>query len=525
LQTVSRNSTIAWGKAIEYFSNLVRKSYRARNPQRLTKSIIKIQSVSGKLAIRTIDTKRLMNAVWKQLTLWNFSAAIWSKSSYLYRLVGFLSRWRQGSWFLQWAEPIGALLISLIIATAPFFSTNQIGFLLLATAGYWLLLTLSDEGQIGMTPIHLLVLLYWGIATIATAFSPVKMAALEGLIKLTLNLLFFAFTAKILRSPRLTNQVITTLLLTALVVSVYGIRQQIFGAEQLATWNDPTSDLAGDTRVYSYLGNPNLLASYLLPAIAFSMAAIFVWSGWLPKVLAVMLTLANTACLFFTESRGGWIGMMVLIGIFLLLLFYWFQGLLPIFWQKWLLPIVFGGLAVVILGAILVVDPLRIRVMSIFAGRQDSSNNFRMNVWDAVWKMIHAYPFLGIGPGNDAFKKIYPLFMQPKYTALSAYSVFLETMVETGLIGFTAFLWLLVTTIAQGIDRVRLLRDNRDKQGFWLMGAIATMAGILSHGFVDTVWYRPQVSTLWWLTLGLIASRCYLPESRVADRPSRVGEE
>jgi putative inorganic carbon (HCO3(-)) transporter len=34
------------------------------------------------------------------------------------------------------------------------------------------------------------------------------------------------------------------------------------------------------------------------------------------------------------------------------------------------------------------------------------------------------------------------------------------------------------------------------------------MAGILAHGFFDTVWYRPQVSTLWWLVLGLIASRC-----------------
>jgi putative inorganic carbon (HCO3(-)) transporter len=314
-----------------------------------------------------------------------------------------------------------------------------------------------------------------------------------------------------MRSPRLTNWILTTLVLTALAVSVYGIRQQIFGAEQLATWNDPTSELAGDTRVYSYLGNPNLLASYLLPGIAFSSAALFVWQGWLPKILAALLTLANGACLFFTESRGGWIGLMVLGIVFLLLLFYWFKNYLPLFWQTWLLPLVLGGLAVVILGAILLVEPLRIRVMSIFAGREDSSNNFRINVWDAVIRMIQTYPLLGIGPGNDAFKKIYPLFMKPKYTALSAYSVLLEIMVETGIIGFTCFLWLLVTTIGQGIHQIKLLRDKMDSQGFWLIGAIAAMAGILAHGFFDTVWYRPQVSTLWWLVLGLIASRCYSP--------------
>jgi putative inorganic carbon (HCO3(-)) transporter len=459
----------------------------------------------------TTATKNPMNAFWKQITLLNFSPASWSKYSYLHRFVGLFSQWRQGSRFVEWTELMGALLISLLIATAPFFSTSQIGFLLLAIAGYWLLLTLVDEGKIGVTPIHILVLLYWGIATVSTAFSPVKTAALEGLIKLTLNLIFFAFTARIMRSPRLTNWILTTLVLTALVVSVYGIRQQIFGAEQLATWNDPTSELAGDTRVYSYLGNPNLLASYLFPGIAFSAAALFVWQGWLPKILAALLTLANGACLFFTESRGGWIGLMVLGIVFLLLLFYWFKNYLPLFWQIWLLPLILGGLAVVILGAILLVDPLRIRVMSIFAGREDSSNNFRINVWDAVIRMIQTYPLLGIGPGNDAFKKIYPLFMKPKYTALSAYSVLLEIMVETGIIGFTCFLWLLVTTIGQGIHQIKLLRDKMDSQGFWLIGAIAAMAGILAHGFFDTVWYRPQVSTLWWLVLGLIASRCYSP--------------
>ncbi|MCA2553857.1 MAG: putative bicarbonate transporter, IctB family [Microcystis sp. M04BS1] len=462
-----------------------------------------------------------MNAFWKQITLLNFSPASWSKYSYLHRFVGLFSQWRQGSRFVEWTELMGALLISLLIATAPFFSTSQIGFLLLAIAGYWLLLTLVDEGKIGVTPIHILVLLYWGIATVSTAFSPVKTAALEGLIKLTLNLIFFAFTARIMRSPRLTNWILTTLVLTALVVSVYGIRQQIFGAEQLATWNDPTSELAGDTRVYSYLGNPNLLASYLLPGIAFSGATLFVWQGWLPKILAALLTLANGACLFFTGSRGGWIGLMVLGIVFLLLLFYWFKNYLPLFWQTWLLPLILGGLAVVILGAILLVDPLRIRVMSIFAGREDSSNNFRINVWDAVIRMIQTYPLLGIGPGNDAFKKIYPLFMKPKYTALSAYSVVLEIMVETGIIGFTCFLWLLVTTIGQGIHQIKLLRDKMDGQGFWLIGAIAAMAGILAHGFFDTVWYRPQVSTLWWLVLGLIASRCYSP-ARDFDRDNSL---
>lgn len=448
-----------------------------------------------------------MTSTWKQITLVKLSPNQWRGASFVYHLVGSFSHWRSSSWLLQWADSIGALLVCLVLAFSPFVSTNLIGILLLAGAGYWLVLTLSENDVPCITPIHLLVLLYWGIATVAVAFSPVRAAAFVGWVKLTLYLIMFALTSRVLRSPRLTSVVLSVYLLTALVVSIYGVRQQMSGVEQLATWNDPLSDLAGTTRVYSYLGNPNLLASYLLPAIALSVAALFVWQGWFQKTLALTMFLVNTTCLYFTQSRGGWIGMMALSFIFLLLLYYWFKNTLSPFWQKWLLPIVLGTLAGFILIAIMLVEPLRIRVMSIFAGRNDSSNNFRMNVWASVIKIIKAYPIIGIGPGNEAFNKIYPLFMHPKYSALSAYSVLLEITVETGVIGLTCFLWLLVVTITQGIRQIHLLREQKNLQGFWLIAAIATMAGMLAHGFVDTVWYRPQISTLWWLMLALIASR------------------
>ena len=41
--------------------------------------------------------------------------------------------------------------------------------------------------------------------------------------------------------------------------------------------------------------------------------------------------------------------------------------------------------------------------------------------------MIQARPWIGIGPGNSAFNLIYPLYQQPGYTALSAYSVPLDS--------------------------------------------------------------------------------------------------
>lgn len=445
----------------------------------------------------------------------DLSLSRWRGGSFVYRLVGLFSPWREGSYLLQWAEPLGMVIMGLVLALAPFVSSTLVGVLLIAGAGYWGILTLSERNIIGLTPIHLLVLLYWGVATVAVAFSPVKAEAFSGWVKLTLYLLWFALSARVLRSPSLRNWTIALYLLVSLVISVYGIRQEIFGVEQLATWNDPESELAESTRAYSYLGNPNLLAGYLLSAIALSLSALWVWQTWLQKGVALTALLANTYCLYATDSRGGWIAMVGLLTIYLLLLYYWYRDTLPQFWRIWLLPLVFAFFAGLILAAITFVEPLRLRVMSIFAGREDSSNNFRLTVWYAVLEMIRDHPWLGIGPGNEAFNAVYPLYQRPNYTALSAYSIYLEIMVETGLIGFSVFLGLLGTVAYHGWQKIRSLRAIGEREGFWVIGAIAAMAGMLTHGLVDTVWYRPEISTLWWLMVALVAS--YYPQIDSAD--------
>jgi putative inorganic carbon (HCO3(-)) transporter len=113
---------------------------------------------------------------------------------------------------------------------------------------------------------------------------------------------------------------------------------------------------------------------------------------------------------------------------------------------------------------------------------------------------------IGIGPGHNSFNQVYPLYQRPRYTALSAYSVFLEVAVETGLAGLGCFLWLMIVTFNNAFVQVQRLRQSRSVDGFWLMGALATVTGMLAHGTVDTIWFRPEVNTLWWLMVAIIAS-------------------
>jgi putative inorganic carbon (hco3(-)) transporter len=454
-----------------------------------------------------------MYSFWQRLTLSDLSLAGVVDASYVHRWVGSLRSWRQQSWLMQWGDEIGAILTSLIFILSPFeksipgLSTDTVGFLMIAVAMFWVLLTLADERSAGVTPIHVTVLVFWAISAISTGLSPARDAAIGGLSKLSLYLLLFVMLARLCRSSRIRNWLIGIYLNTALVVSGYGVHQSIYGAKQLGNWVDAESTLAKTTRVYSYLNNPNLLAGYLLPAIAFSVAAFFIWRGWVQKTLAIVMVVVNTYCLQVTYCRGAWIGLVLGVFVGAGLVYYWLRPQLPKFWRSWGLPIVLGAILTIGGLAILVIPSLHDRVLSIFIGSKDSSNNVRLEVWKAVDKMIHTRPILGFGPGDRVFKKVYPIYQtSPRFSAIGAYSVFLETIVEIGYIGFACLIWMLVVTANCGIAGVQRLRQAGDPQAFWLMAAIVSIVATIAQGATDTVWYRPEVQTLWWLTVGIVAS-------------------
>lgn len=439
------------------------------------------------------------------LILWRYPALQWWQGSRIGQLSGHLQHWGEVSWLGRSLLPMSVGLAALYIALSSQAATGPLGLLLLAmgalTVVQWLLCPPVPS------PIHLPLGIYWGIATLATALSPVGTLAIEGWIKLTLYLLGFLLLHRIMLNPRYRNWLVAALLLTGVWVSIYGMRQVFYGAEELATWTDPNSPLADATRVYSYLRNPNLLAGYLIPMIPIGAIAAWAWSGWGSKVFAVLATGLNALCLVNTLSRGGWLGLLGALVVLGLLLVQWNQIVLPMKLQKWALPTVLGIGVLTIVSAVLFVEPVQLRVMSIFAGREDSSNNFRINVWMAVLDMIRDFPVLGIGPGNDAFNRVYPLYQNPNYSALGAYSVPLELTVETGATGACVYLWFLIVMTLHGLRRWVQLLIPRQSQALWIAAGLSACAGMMVHGLVDTVWYRPQVQMLWWFSVALISAQ------------------
>ena len=420
------------------------------------------------------------------------------------QLISPLQGWRDGSRLLG-AKFLGGLLV-ILVATLPFLENAQTGVIGAAVAIAWLMMWLSDRRDADdqsvpiWTPIHLPLISYWAIALIATLISPVRIAALDGMVKLTIYMIAFVSMSRMMRLGW-RSVLVGTYLVTTLVVCAYAVQQWYLGAPELATWTDITSETAGTTRVYSFLGNPNLLAGYLIPALPLGAIAAIHWRSWGMKVLGAVVAILGAFCITQTQSRGGLLGLAAESFALVLLLVYWWGKRLP----TWTLPVTFGGTASAIALGTILVPTLRKRVVSIF-GTEDSSNAFRVNVWMSVLNMIKAKPILGIGPGNKAFNLVYPLYQRSGYSALGAYSVPLELTVETGIIGVICYGWLIFSIFRQAWIALNRLRSDRNMDGLWIIAAIATIVGMMTHGLFDTVWYRPQVQLLWWLAIAIISS-------------------
>ncbi|MBU6453838.1 MAG: O-antigen ligase family protein [Cyanobacteria bacterium REEB67] len=360
-----------------------------------------------------------------------------------------------------------------------------------------------------------LVLGYFGANVIAAFASHYLPESFKGLSKVAVYILtYFFLTASLQGSRRKLGGAWVVTLLTGFAVSLYGLYQYKIGVAPLATWEDPTVD-SKETRVFSTLGNPNLLAGYLIPmvpvAFSLSLCAFFIKSKmkWPAAFFGFALTAVIAAATWLTGSRGGYLSLAAMAGAFALAALAYLLRHKP----KLVLPSLLGILLLLVAGVAAVhflAPSYEQRITSIFAGSAHSSNAYRQYVWRASLRMFEDNWWFGVGPGNTAFRLAYGLYMESGFDALGTYCVPLEVGVECGIIGLFFFAALIVNAFA--CAHIAFWRAD-DKVGTLLaIGLAAALVGLMTQGMVDTVFYRPQVHFIFWL---VIASLLELPRKLI----------
>ena len=84
--------------------------------------------------------------------------------------------------------------------------------------------------------------------------------------------------------------------------------------------------------------------------------------------------------------------------------------------------------------------------------------------------------------------------MKTGFDALSAYNIFLEIAVESGIFALIAFVGFLITLVKNAINFI--LKSNDAKAVIIVSSAIISIVAVCIHGMVDTVFFRPPRFTV-----------------------------
>ncbi len=429
------------------------------------------------------------------------------KTQYLY----------ENSLFLQNIDKLIFASVIAVFLSSTVMSSDVIGFIALITVFLTIVKILTKPHEkLDCKNFELWLLAYFMIVIISLAGSTLFHLSLKGFFKTFTYLAFYFSMVQYLKSNR--NKLPYVLAAIGICVSfeaVAGFLQNFAHVDEISTWQD-VSKLNPEevmTRVYGTLKpyNPNLLGGYFVAGIPslYALAAYYFAGKKLKfSLTALAFALLSTITLFLTGCRGSYIGMMViLISMFAVSAKYLWNNYKQIYLTAVGSVIAFGT------AAVLFVSSLRARVLSIFAMRQDSSNSFRFNVYHSSVEMFKDNWLLGIGVGNQNFREIYGLYMKTGFDALSAYNIFLEIAVESGIFALIAFMGFLITLIKNSINFI--LKSTDTKAVIIASAAIISIIAVCIHGLVDTVFFRPQIQFIFWTMVAVARTVIFTTDNRL----------
>ena len=388
------------------------------------------------------------------------------------------------------------------------------------------------------TPLLLPILLLIVAYLISTAFSVARFVSwwgsyqrLQGTYTFLSYVTISLITMGHLRQPIQVRRLQHAVILTSLPIAIYGIVQH-YGIDPLPWGGDV------QTRIAANAGNAIFLAAYLIMAFFFTLERVYSsfahLLGYKPEsgddeqemstALAggayLFVLMVQALAIFWTQSRGPWLGWMLGLYLFVLLLF---TALRPKRHRTWTAIWVSIGVA----GAVLLVAA---NTLPMFSGlryvphvgrlttllESDSgTGRVRVLIWQGAEEMVRPHepliypdgsldsinavrPLVGYGP--EAMWIAYNPFYPPELAQLEArnaspdraHNETWDALVITGLLGFLAYLTLFIAIFYWALRWLGLLVNKRDSILFGGLLLACSLAFVLVF-----YWYDWELALLW----------------------------
>jgi len=321
------------------------------------------------------------------------------------------------------------------------------------------------------------------------------------------------------------DRLLKSLVVTLLVISVYGAYQFLSGA----AWSigEVASGYAIAGRAYAtFRGGANAYAGFLELVVPTVLAAAFHFKEKNWRILcgvAVILGILNG---LYTYSRGGF------LTISLSCLAYTFYRFRKVVWVPFFATILFVG---VMAGnaekfnrqLVMLTDPSSVAIEATVLHRYVTYTGFIRD--------IKANPVTGVGWGAAEYfssgsslysfwevrhqRSIYPI---DYFGGLN--SLIFDMLLKGGAASGLSLLLLLTATVYVSLRAVRA----KEKRSDLAVGIVAGIAGFSSHQLVDNLLQWPQTGTFFWILLGMLAvlgmksaDNSYISTDNTDDRHGR----
>ena len=196
----------------------------------------------------------------------------------------------------------------------PFIALKQLLFHVFVLAGCLVLLirsTLLAPFPIKRDLLPCLVLLYFFYNAWSFAFSPYSDSV--DFTHLSLLILFFFLALSSIGSEKRVFHVLCVIAVILAISAIYALLQSV-GLDYsrfLGAWG---SRGMGETRVFSFFGNPNLFAAVLLINLPLMLAGALVYPGR-PRHLFMVAGFLSAVALLLTDTRAVFLGAAVAMGL------------------------------------------------------------------------------------------------------------------------------------------------------------------------------------------------------------------
>ncbi len=408
--------------------------------------------------------------------------------------------------------------------TMPIFPTMLLGAVTAYTAICYFLKLIRGKRILRIEPIDITVLafavlLFFG-GTVSLSPQSLKPALL-----MVCFLLGYFLTVELITTREWLVRCSVACVCSATLISLYGIALYFLGAGYSSSaWVDSEMFTGIQARAVATLENPNMLGEYLILILPIAVGMFIGRGEGLRRFQAFVCIGIMGVCLILTWSRGAWLG---LIFAALLFLFMWHRR------SVWL--ILAGIASIPILPAILPASIVS-RFTSI-GNMTDSSTSYRVYIWRATVNMIEDNFLSGIGIGEGAWDRLYPLYAYLGVEAAPhSHNLYLQIWLELGIIGllvFIVFLFLLYqaaftlffrlsggcTLIApdlsggmlrqnleEGLDSAHEMSRSRVQLRISTAGPLCGIFAVLVQGLTDYAWYNYRLYLMFWLVCGLASA-------------------